>query len=75
MNEQHEIKKYFDVGDMIIGVGKHKGMSEIFEQKLADGSTTWQPFSYLNCWDHTQFRRATQEEIQKELERKIMNMY
>ena len=55
-----EARKVFKVGDWVFGIGEHKGCSEVFEGTFCD----FQPFSYLDDFDPSHFRLATQEEIE-----------
>jgi hypothetical protein len=61
VNRHHslEIRKSFNVGDWVVGIGEHKGCSQVFEGTYCD----YQPFSYLDDFDPSNFRLATQEEI------------
>lgn len=57
-----EIRKKFQEHDVIVGIGDYVGMSEVIETKNENGTIDIQPFSYLGCYDQTQFRHASQEE-------------
>jgi len=54
------VREQFKDGDYVVGVGKHKGCSQVFTEY---GVT--QPFSYLNDYDPANFRLATDKEVNK----------
>ena len=56
-----EVRKRFRIGDWVYGIGENKGCSEVFEGNTGD----YQPFSYLNDYDPTNYRLATPKEIKK----------
>jgi hypothetical protein len=56
-----KVRKVFKVGDWVFGIGENKGCSQVFEGTYLD----YQPFSYLDDFDPTNFRLATQKEIKQ----------
>lgn len=55
-----EVRKVFNPGDWVFGIGEHKGCSEVFEGAYCD----YQPFSYLDDYDPNNYRLATVAEIE-----------
>ena len=60
MNDKHTaVKEVFKHGDYVVGIGGfHVGCSDVFEGPNGD----FQPFDYLNDYDPSHFRLATEEE-------------
>ncbi len=56
-----EVRKVFNVGDWVFGIGEHKGCSVVFDGDSCD----YQPFSYLDDYDPCNFRIATTAEIKQ----------
>jgi len=60
MNDKYnEVRKKFNNGDWVFGVGDHKGCSMAFDME----TNAPQPFSYLNAIDPNDFRIATEAEV------------
>ena len=55
-----EVRKIFKEVDWVFGLGDNKGCSQVFEGTFCD----FQPFSYLNDFDPSNFRVATPKEIE-----------
>ncbi len=55
-----EVRKKFNIGDWVFGIGEHEGCSVVFEGDNCD----YQPFSYLNDYEPDNYRLATPEEIE-----------
>ena len=58
------VKESFKPGDYLVGIGPHKGCSQVFQGAYDD----YQPFHYLNDFDPSHFRLATDEEKQAAIE-------
>lgn len=73
--EKYGIRNHFKIGDWIVGIGKYRGISEVFEHTLDSGEKVLQPFHNLNIYDHKKFRLATHEEKNKEIFNKLVRMW
>jgi len=60
MSKYTEIMKKFKDGDYVVGIGEHKGCSQVF----TDCGQT-QPFSYLSDYNPDNYRLATEDERAK----------
>ena len=58
-NIELAVRAAFSPGDWVVGIGPHRGCSEVFE-----GDGLYQPFSYLNDYDPSHFRLASNDEEQ-----------
>ena len=56
-----KVREAFKIGDWVLGVGEHGGCSEVFEGDSCD----YQPFSYLDDYNPSNFRLATSDEIEQ----------
>ena len=54
-----KVHAIFSNGDWVFGIGKDKGCSEVFTGTTGD----FQPFSYLDNFEPSDFRIATEKEI------------
>ena len=56
-----DVRKVYNDGDLVFGIGKHSGCSECFDMT----TRIPQPFSFLNDTDPNNFRLATDKEIEE----------
>jgi len=58
MKKDQAIRDAFKIGDFVVGIGPHRGCSNVFE----GNGGHYQPFSYLDDFDPAHFRLATEDE-------------
>ena len=65
------IKEAFKDGDWVFGIGEHKGCSQVFTGSGGD----FQPFDFLNDYEPSHFRFATEEEKAEAIQKLGKNPY